>query len=909
MKGDFSRLSFDRTQAFTRVLMQQGRVQLDSDWNEKQEMDLYAARAALRDVAAVSGVAAGTTGFAIGVTPAGNDLTVAPGRLYASGILCETTAGTSLSMQPFLAPAPPPAVAAETRYLVYLDVWERDVSALEQPALRETALGGPDTATRTRLIWQVRLQPTDPHNGSENFPPGWVPDALAGPPGQMLASTAPANPATGPCVLPPGASYTSLSNQLYRVEIHAGGSFGTAGSGAPSFKWSRENASVATTVIGVQGQTLTVADLGPDDRLSFQPGRVVELADAWMDLASHAGTLLLIDSVNPQASTITIAAATPVPAFDPTVPVLLRRWDQPGTAGSATQAAPVAAGPLPLEAGIQVSFAPGFYASGQYWTVPARTAIDSDTGNIVWPAPGTPLPPQGPVHSYVPLALVDYIPPATGNSPAPGKFIIVEDCRALFSPAAGRLAPMHARYAQGGRQTPLPNGHAIRLDVLGQGLMVTTPVPLDSSSVTAGSVQLVAELPMTMSQVVPGSTDNRVAGSQRLVLSSSMSMPTQNRIVVTPSQPAQDLLAAALARRINTGTTDLSRLFSTADFAPSPASYATWVIQGDGSVAQTKPNVAWGPNGIYTPLTPCLALSTTVVANPTSHAGVSYTAGSATGDAGIVFNWLSNADFWVFYNSLYWQVAAYEGASPFMTSFVQHIVNGQVASTVQGMAGQCGRSAHRRPAGVEQRSRHRYQRQRPGVPRGAALDGWKNAVVPDHADSGCRRLPRFVHHRNPAGADGARQGRPGVHPPAMDRYLRQPGEHPARRRHRAHPGAPDRQALAAAHRRRIAGHDPRRAGAATAAGSRLRNQLLCHAGYRRLLRLWLCQRAWPGGGSVMRQGKQSFSEKKDQKTFASCWRRHPWSWEAAMMPPAKAQKFFVSFFRKRSACLAFLHPA
>ena len=35
MKGDFSRDTFDPAKQFTRVLMQQGRVQLDADWNEQ----------------------------------------------------------------------------------------------------------------------------------------------------------------------------------------------------------------------------------------------------------------------------------------------------------------------------------------------------------------------------------------------------------------------------------------------------------------------------------------------------------------------------------------------------------------------------------------------------------------------------------------------------------------------------------------------------------------------------------------------------------------------------------------------------------------------------------------------------------------------------------------------------------
>ena len=39
--------------------------------------------------------------------------------------------------------------------LVYLDVWERLVTAVEDDSIREVALGGPDTSARTKLVWQV----------------------------------------------------------------------------------------------------------------------------------------------------------------------------------------------------------------------------------------------------------------------------------------------------------------------------------------------------------------------------------------------------------------------------------------------------------------------------------------------------------------------------------------------------------------------------------------------------------------------------------------------------------------------------------------------------------------------------------------------------------------------------------
>ncbi len=44
MKGDFSRLTFDPRKNFSSVLMQQGRVQLDADWNEQGAILLHYVR-------------------------------------------------------------------------------------------------------------------------------------------------------------------------------------------------------------------------------------------------------------------------------------------------------------------------------------------------------------------------------------------------------------------------------------------------------------------------------------------------------------------------------------------------------------------------------------------------------------------------------------------------------------------------------------------------------------------------------------------------------------------------------------------------------------------------------------------------------------------------------------------------
>jgi hypothetical protein len=65
MSGDFSRSTFDPRKHYSGVRMQQGRVQLDADWNEQVDIATDALRTRTRDLVGPSGGPAGTAGFAL----------------------------------------------------------------------------------------------------------------------------------------------------------------------------------------------------------------------------------------------------------------------------------------------------------------------------------------------------------------------------------------------------------------------------------------------------------------------------------------------------------------------------------------------------------------------------------------------------------------------------------------------------------------------------------------------------------------------------------------------------------------------------------------------------------------------------------------------------------------------------
>ena len=70
MKGDFSRLPLGAAAHATGVWMQQGRVQLDADWNEQVALSAERTRAVARDAMGGSGAPARDPGFQVSLRSA-----------------------------------------------------------------------------------------------------------------------------------------------------------------------------------------------------------------------------------------------------------------------------------------------------------------------------------------------------------------------------------------------------------------------------------------------------------------------------------------------------------------------------------------------------------------------------------------------------------------------------------------------------------------------------------------------------------------------------------------------------------------------------------------------------------------------------------------------------------------------
>jgi hypothetical protein len=105
--------------------------------------------------------------------------------------------------QPYL--TNPPALPTAGRHLVYLDVWDREVTHLERPELVEVAVGV-ETSSRRQIVWQVRVLEPDAANTTCASPdadvPGW--SALIAPStGRLTTGTFDVPPEKDPCELPP----------------------------------------------------------------------------------------------------------------------------------------------------------------------------------------------------------------------------------------------------------------------------------------------------------------------------------------------------------------------------------------------------------------------------------------------------------------------------------------------------------------------------------------------------------------------------------------------------------------------------------------------------------------------------------------------------------------------------------
>jgi hypothetical protein len=597
MKGDFSRQTFDRTRHYRSVRMQQGRVQLDADYNEQTDITTHHAAATTADILGRCGAPEIYSAFHVvtdvkdltaqeaklpenvyaGTLKPG-DFLLSAGHYYVDGTACENEHILAYSDQDAgdLPGAVPLAANDKGLHVVYLDVWQRHITALDDPHLREVALGGPDTATRAKTVWQVkRWFAGAAATGDCGTEFNGLTALLQPPSGKLSARPRQEQATTDPCLIPPSAGYRGLENQLYRVEVQTNGvPFDVSAAGADEtpvrafsglnkvqiavsfapaagqavelfrptdlmatqlafvigvlnvdantveatlseeivglqladnprlrrvgglLKWSRDNGSVVTAITKLNGNEVTVHDLGPDDVLGFAPDQWVEISDDRLELNGLSGSLVQIAKVTPGQAPVVTLKSTPAPwgpggVLDPTRHPKLRRWD--GAAAIKINKADPGLNWIELENGVQIQFSDGTYRAGDYWQIPARAAsADAESGNLDWPTTGglpVAQPPAGIVHHYCRLAVLQF---------DGAKITAIDDCRPLFPPLTDLTTLVYVggdgQEAMPGDPLPQPiqaavfndrrpvKGRKVRFTTSGAGKLAANPAGLATAT-------------------------------------------------------------------------------------------------------------------------------------------------------------------------------------------------------------------------------------------------------------------------------------------------------------------------------------------------------------------------------------------------------------------------------------------
>lgn len=385
MPADISRDSFDARKGYASVLLQQGRLLTDADWNEQAAIMQHALRLLSRDLFGAHAVPPHAPADSFRIDAVACSMGRIHGRLLAGrywvdGVPFEAQAPSAFALDDPGTPA----------MLVMLQASQQEIAPWQDPALLDPALQDGSGHLRTRWQWQLSLLPCDTRIDTHAWPT--APDR-----GRMRARLQQGHDAPGD--IPTASGYRGMDNTLYRVQILRGGD----GHVAPTFAWARAN--------GSQQQALREWIAQSDGRLHVE----LDAADAldgarvgeWVrfvhaSVATSALALLQVLSSDGRRMVLQPAEGTSAGDYPLDGPASLQRWHHPG---SAAHGGGIAIAPdrwFALEHGIEIAFDAGTpLLADDYWLIPAR----ANTGLSGW-ADDTPQPAHGPQRVQAPLALL-----------------------------------------------------------------------------------------------------------------------------------------------------------------------------------------------------------------------------------------------------------------------------------------------------------------------------------------------------------------------------------------------------------------------------------------------------------------------------------------------------------------------
>ncbi|MCG8327012.1 MAG: right-handed parallel beta-helix repeat-containing protein [Chitinophagales bacterium] len=459
---DISRISNESTeQHYVGVLMQQGRVHLESDGNAAQNIQQAEEQETRIDVIGPYG--SPDKGFYIhnlrtddGVI----DFDIHYGTMYLGGlrlIMAPDDEAYRLQkdwlQQPQEGHMPVPALEeGQERFdLVYLEAWQQAVSAIEDAELFEPALGGPDTTTRIRNMRHVKIQPDI---GYEECEPAWqayrqkLQDNQLGtidadyeliPDTRLLVDYIEIDDPEDLCSPDAVNGYLGAENQAIRVQLR----------GENNFIWGLDNAAPLYRVQVTGDQVYFLTE--PKDQHHWPlAGQIVEILP-WQavlangeKVAALSGHLSRVnESYDPDASTLKLngmlpadfgmdwkdrSDSTALENQDPSEYYYLRVWqgipDDEPILKSYTPGIPVVLG----NTGIRVTIFGDDHQPNDYWVIGTRPETPDQALPWSLENPGGVVP-HGVRQYRAPLAIVRWY---WEDQEVKGR--IIRDCRKTFRP-------------------------------------------------------------------------------------------------------------------------------------------------------------------------------------------------------------------------------------------------------------------------------------------------------------------------------------------------------------------------------------------------------------------------------------------------------------------------------------------
>ena len=442
MVADIARVTYDPTRQYRSLISQQGRVTLEADNNESVMLESEALRLETIDIVGPAGTP--DDGYKVTVGPGLGEVVVGPGIFYLGGWRLELDKAVDLASARAGVFANDPAIGdfqREGNFVVALLITEQSVGAVEDQALREVALGGPDSAARSRLMQRFPRVPVD---GDTCAVVATAVATLLAAEGitidpyslQLMSSATlqagfvPGPASTDPCTPAAAGGYLGADNQMVRVTVTKFDAKTQTG----VLLWGWNNASLLYRATVIDPLTLTLATTPVDQEHAPQQNQVVEILRTELDLkdgdfiAEGQGFVTSL-AQGYSFDTQEIVLSDPLPAAyqNNKNPLFVRLWQAEVDFNAGQQT------PLDDVSGTTVAISmtalPTTLAARPFW----RFAVRPATPQNIYPQryADKPQPPDGPRQWITDLGVCGGLD---------GKISVLDDCRKPFLPLTGQTS-------------------------------------------------------------------------------------------------------------------------------------------------------------------------------------------------------------------------------------------------------------------------------------------------------------------------------------------------------------------------------------------------------------------------------------------------------------------------------------